>query len=130
VRSDVASAWSSFRSAWLASQATAATAAFFTDDAINVIPAAAETHGRAAIDSSFAALLATTKITSFTQSSEEVVAVGDLAYERGTLTQTLQQGTGAPHIQRGRYLAIWRRQADGKWKCSRFLFNDAPVPRT
>ena len=59
-------------------------------------------------------------------SRPEVQVAGRMAYERGTFIQKLTPATGQPSVQRARYLAIWLRQPDGTWRCSRFLFNEPP----
>jgi ketosteroid isomerase-like protein len=41
---------------------------------------------------------------------------GDLAWETGTSRVTVQQGQGAPVTVPGRYLAVWRREPDGRWR--------------
>jgi ketosteroid isomerase-like protein len=51
----------------------------------------------------------------------EIEAAGDLAYERGSVAQTIQAGDEAPVTDRSRYLAVWRRHADGAWKCVRLV---------
>jgi ketosteroid isomerase-like protein len=42
--------------------------------------------------------------------------------------QTMQPREGAVQTQQSRYLAIWRHQPDGSWRCHRFVFNNAPRP--
>ena len=126
LRSQIAQGWQAFRAAWLAGEATAAANAFLSPDAITVIPDGPEAHGRAAIDSVWASFLSTTKVVSFDRATDEVELSGALAYERGHLTQVLQQGQNPPQTFHGRYLAIWRPQGDGSWKCHRIYFTNAP----
>jgi len=48
---------------------------------------------------------------------------GDLGYSTGTYTATFCEIT-----DRGKYLTIWRKQADGSWKVIEDMFNsDVPV---
>jgi ketosteroid isomerase-like protein len=126
VRTQIAQGWQAFRTAWLAGDATAAANALLSQDAITVLPDGPETHGRAAMDSVWARFLATTKVVSFDRSTDEVEVAGALAYERGHLTQVLQQGQSPPQTFNGRYLAIWTRQEDRSWKCHRIIFANAP----
>ena len=126
VRSEITRTWDKFTTAWVAGSVSAATAAFFTMDAINSVPDAPESRGRAGIDSAFNAFRATTQVLASKNTTQEVDVAGDLAIERGSFTQTEQTGNAAPITREGRYLAVWKRQADGSWKCSRFLFNWAP----
>lgn len=41
---------------------------------------------------------------------------GDLGYTLGTWRSTRTDAAGAEHIATGKYMTIWRRQADGGWK--------------
>ena len=128
VRTEIGATWTAFTTAWLAGKPSAAVAAFFTEDAINTVPSVPAAIGRQTIDSSLSAFQAGFKVTGLKQSTDEVVAVGDLAYERGRFEQTMQMGNAPATVQQSRYLAIWRKQPDGHWRCSRFLFNDAAPP--
>ena len=53
----------------------------------------------------------------------------DLAYDRGTYSMTVTPPGAAPIEDRGKYLTIYRKQADGSWKIARVMFNsDLPLP--
>jgi uncharacterized protein (TIGR02246 family) len=122
----ITASWETFESAWLAGDVPGATSAFFTPEAINVGPDATESLGREAIDASFSEFFATNKVTALERTTDEVEVFGDLAYERGHFRQTTRTRDGAALTQQSRYLAIWKRQPDGSWRCHRFLFNNAP----
>ena len=81
VCSQIAGAWSAWKTRWLAGDIAAATTAFFTVDAINVVPDGPESRGRAAIDSTLASFRATTRVLSMDQTTDEVQVAGDLAFE-------------------------------------------------
>src|SRR5262245_22270503 len=117
VRGSISETWNRFNAGWLAGDPNTATSAFFTDDAINTVPNAPESRGRAAIDADFGTFHKSNKVLSFDQRTEEVNVAGNLAYERGTFTQTIQPQEGATQTQYSRYLAVWTRQQDGSWKC-------------
>ena len=129
VRTEVAKTWGQFTAAWVAGNVPAATAAFFTTDAINSVPDAPESVGRAAIDSAFNAFRAASKVLASKNTTQELDVAGDIAIEKGFFTQTEQTGKAAPTRHEGRYLALWKHQSDGTWKCSRFLFNWAPAAK-
>jgi ketosteroid isomerase-like protein len=118
-RTAIAGSWREFRTAMLAGDAPAATAAFFSEDAISLGQGAPDCHGRAEITKTLAEFLETSRIVSVEQITEELEIEGDLAFERGSVTQTFQQDGGDAHTERTRYLAIWRRQPDDTWKCHR-----------
>jgi len=59
----------------------------------------------------------------------EAARSGDLAYGYGTYELTMNDAKGKPMTDHGKILEIWRKQADGKWKCGTDIWNsDLPVP--
>lgn len=40
---------------------------------------------------------------------------GDIALEYGTYTNLIRQPNGTDAAASGKYLVVWRRQADGRW---------------
>jgi uncharacterized protein (TIGR02246 family) len=52
----------------------------------------------------------------FTNTGVEVARSGDLAWDRGTYEFTSTDKSGKAVTERGKYLTIWRKQADGSWK--------------
>jgi ketosteroid isomerase-like protein len=41
---------------------------------------------------------------------------------------TLNDPTGKPVNDRGKFLEVWKKQADGKWKCTMDIWNsDLPA---
>ena len=60
--------------------------------------------------------------------TEELGFSGDLAWERGASRVELQQGGGAPVTLTGRYLAVWKRESDGRWRIRAELPVSDPVP--
>ncbi|MGH9719481.1 MAG: YybH family protein [Bryobacteraceae bacterium] len=68
-------------------------------------------------------------------SREEIVAVGDWGFDRGTYRYTLTPKVGGapltkmPLTESGKYLWLYRRASDGSWKQSRVMWNSSdPVP--
>lgn len=58
----------------------------------------------------------------------DVSGAADLGYTIGTYELTLNDAAGKPATGVGKYLAVWRKQADGKWKVVADSFNpDAPA---
>lgn len=47
----------------------------------------------------------------------EAARSGDLAYTYGTYDLTANNAKGKPVADRGKYSEIWKKQADGSWKC-------------
>jgi uncharacterized protein (TIGR02246 family) len=92
----------------------------YTEDAIFVGPGSPPIEGRAA-------LLAVAR--QITMSSLEIVAdstigVGDFAATTGRATWVSgKRDSGAPTIRR-RFLMVWRRDPDGRWRIARELLNE------
>jgi len=62
--------------------------------------------------------------------SAYVAEAGDLGYTIGTYELSFEQD-GAPVVDVGKYVTIWKKQADGSWKVLVDCFNsDAPPPDT
>jgi len=53
----------------------------------------------------------------------EVANSGDLACERGTFKLTVNDASGKPVISAGKYVVVWKKQSDGKWKAFADTFN-------
>ncbi|HXE89349.1 MAG TPA: SgcJ/EcaC family oxidoreductase [Terriglobales bacterium] len=59
----------------------------------------------------------------FTTTHIEVARSGDLAFETGTYTLTLNDAQGKPVTTDGKYVVVWKKQPDGKWKARADIFN-------
>jgi ketosteroid isomerase-like protein len=100
--------------------------ALYTDDAIELPPNQAAVEGKAAIQTRIEAF---PPLSNFQEQSLEIEGQGDLAYDRGTYSMTVTPPGAAPIEDRGKYLTICRKQADGSWKVARVMFNsDLPLP--
>ena len=92
----------------------------YTEDAIFVGPGSPPIEGRAA-------LLAVAR--QITMSSLEIVAdstigAGDFAATTGRATWVSgTRDSGAPTVRR-RFLMVWRRDPDGRWRIARELLNE------
>jgi ketosteroid isomerase-like protein len=53
---------------------------------------------------------------------------GDLAYSTGTYKLTFNDPSGKPVTERGKYVEIWRHQADGSWRMVVESFNSDLPP--
>ena len=59
----------------------------------------------------------------------EVARSGDLAYVSGTYEFTMNDASGKPSTDRGKFVEVVKKQADGTWKCVTDIWNsDLPVP--
>jgi ketosteroid isomerase-like protein len=101
-------------------------AALYAEDAIVLAPNQAAVQGRAAIQAWYEAL---PPISNFQLNSVETEGRGDLAYDRGTYSMTVTPAGASPIEDRGKYIAVWRKQADGSWKTLRDIWNsDLSLP--
>jgi uncharacterized protein (TIGR02246 family) len=105
----------------------AAAASWYTVDAVFMPPNAPVVEGRPAIQKNFESF---GKVSAFSQSVVEVDGVGDLAYARVNFDLTLTPpNMTTPMTDKGKVLIVMRKEADGKWRTSRGIFNsDLPLP--
>jgi ketosteroid isomerase-like protein len=55
--------------------------------------------------------------------SAEVASSGDMGYTFGTYELKFDGPDGQPVVDNGKYLTVWKRQADGSWKVAVDMFN-------
>lgn len=60
-------------------------------------------------------------------SAFEVSASGDVAYGLGTNVMTMSDPQGKAITERGRGVTVWRKGADGRWRCVIDVWNSGPV---
>jgi ketosteroid isomerase-like protein len=59
----------------------------------------------------------------------EVTKSGEMAYISGTYTWVGKGADGKEMKDKGKYLEVWKKQADGSWKCSADCWNsNLPLP--
>jgi|tagenome__1003787_1003787.scaffolds.fasta_scaffold20723609_2 uncharacterized protein (TIGR02246 family) len=99
-------------------------ASWWTDDLVYIDRNAPTIAGRAALESTLKGELATMSVTSATVNKDELSVSGDLAYYLGSYEEVLQPPKGDALHNRGRFVFIWKRQADGSWKIARSVGTD------
>jgi len=99
---------------------------FLADDAV-FMPADAPAARGDAIRSTWEQLLSLPGFNLEWQASSAAVAeAGDMGYTLGTYELTIEQD-GTPMVTVGKYVTLWRKQADGSWKVVVDCFNaDGP----
>jgi uncharacterized protein (TIGR02246 family) len=95
---------------------------FYSNDAVVMPPNAPRATTKEAIRTIWKDLLTDASI-SWKTKEVEVAQSGDLAYSSGTYEVTLNDPTGTPVKDRGKYLEVWKKQADGTWKCVMDMWN-------
>ncbi|HET6347445.1 MAG TPA: DUF4440 domain-containing protein [Candidatus Krumholzibacteria bacterium] len=63
-------------------------------------------------------------------SAADVAKSGELGYTSGTYTLHMQNPDGAAIDDHGKYLTVWTRDKDGKWKVTFDTFNSDLPPAT
>jgi uncharacterized protein (TIGR02246 family) len=103
----------------------------YAGDAVLLAPGRPPAHGQAAIALELRAAFSDPQVAVAVRTSRiEVSAAGDLAWGWGTgLTTITDPATGRLTTVASRWLAVYRRQADG-WRIAADIFNACPEPRT
>jgi len=101
---------------------------FYTDDAKFLHPGAEIVSGKQAIKEFFE----TGRALGLWKINFETIEIGydgNLAYERGVNTIEMDAGDGQLMIDKGKYLVVMKRGADGSWKVAVDIWNsDLPQP--
>jgi uncharacterized protein (TIGR02246 family) len=93
-------------------------ASHYSDDVLVVNPGSQAMKGRAAGEAAYKEFVADPAFSlTFEVSRVEVAKSGDLAYAQGPYKMTLTNpATKKPFEDKGTYVEIYRKQADGSWK--------------
>jgi uncharacterized protein (TIGR02246 family) len=107
---------------------TATMMANYADDAVVMPPGGPTMKGRVAIGQGFSGMLSQAMIMSPKLFTDDVIVRDDIAIESGRYDWMVHPKTGAAVTEKGKYITIWRRQADGSWKIIKDINNsDAPA---
>jgi ketosteroid isomerase-like protein len=92
--------------------------AFYSDDAVILPPNDKRASTKEEVRKGIGSLLALPGLVlSWEPAKVEVAQSGDLAYTQGSYQLTTTDAKGKPSTDRGKTLEIWKKQADGTWKC-------------
>ena len=106
------------------------TVSYYAADAIVMPPNAPAATTKEAIRSAWKEMLTSPGAAiSWKATKVEVAKAGDFAYVSGTYEETMTDASGKPVKDRGKYVEIFKKQADGTWKVVADIWNsDFPVP--
>src|SRR5438309_181660 len=106
------------------------TVSYYAESAVVMPPSASAATTRETIRSAWKEMLTTPGAAiSWKATKVEVAKSGDLAYVSGTYEETMTDASGKPVKDRGKYVEIFKKQADGTWKVVADIWNsDLPVP--
>jgi len=106
----------------------AAAADFYTEDAKILPPNMEMVSGKQAIQA-FWKMGMDMGVRKINLETVEAGYDGDIAYERGVSTVTIQPEGGQERTERGKYLVVLKRQADGSWKVAVDIWNSDLPPQ-
>ena len=104
---------------------------FWVDDCITMEPGRPIVVGKEAVRKLWQDSMALPDMSVTWTTTQIVVAkAGDIAYQYGPYEFSMKDSKGKPVQERGKYLTVWRKQADGNWRVVIDTFNsDAPPPK-
>lgn len=100
------------------------TVSFYSDDAVMMPPDIPTLTGKEPIRALWRSMLESPSFSGGWQATKiEVARSGDLAYVSGTYEFNETDAGGRPIADKGKYVEVWKKQADGNWKCVADMFN-------
>jgi ketosteroid isomerase-like protein len=110
------------------------TIAYYSDDAIVLPPNATSAATKEAIRNVWKDTFASPGfVISWQPTRVQVGKSGEMAWVGGRYELTMNDASGKPIDDRGKYLEVWEKQTDGNWKCAAEMWNSdlaasAPAP--
>lgn len=100
--------------------------ATFTDDAVMMPPNQETASGKEAINKLLHGLFSMPGFgVKWQLLKVEGAKSGEMGTAYGTFEMTMNDSTGAVMTDKGRFVNIWRKQADGNWKATYEMFNSS-----
>ncbi len=105
------------------------TVSYYSDDTIVMPPNDPAATTKEAVRKIWQDLLASSGLViSWEATKVEVAKSGDIGFVSGTYELTMNDASGNPVNDRGKYLEVWEKQPDGSWKCGADIWNsDLPA---
>ena len=105
------------------------TVSYYSADASVLAPNAPIATTKEAIKKLWGDLIASPGLViSWKATKIEVAKSGDLGFVSGTYEITMNDASGKPTAEKGKYVEVWEKQTDGKWKCGTDIWNsDMPA---
>ena len=106
-------------------------AAYYSDDGTVLLPNAPAISGKDNIRAALKGILADPNFAlTFSATKADVARSGDIGYTQGTYSMTATDAhTKQPVTDRGKYLTVFKKEADGKWKAVEdMISSDMPAP--
>jgi ketosteroid isomerase-like protein len=97
---------------------------YYSDDAIVLPPNATGAATKEAIRNVWKDMFASPSLViSWQPTRVQVGKSGEMAWVRGRYELTMNDESGKPIDDRGKYLEVWEKQTDGNWKCAAEMWN-------
>lgn len=101
--------------------------AFCDDEASMLVPNAPIASGKVAISKAMADDMASSDLT-WRANKAGIARSQDLGYTSGVYEMTFKDASGKMKMDKGKYLTLWKREADGTWKMLYDMFNSDLPP--
>lgn len=95
----------------------------YADNATSMPPNSEPLKGKEAIKAWTVEMSKMAKMTDVKFGTVEVDASGSIAYEVGTYDMTMEMPGMGEMKDKGKYMAVWKKQADGSWKVHADIWN-------
>ena len=100
------------------------TIGYYSSDAVVLPPNATGAATKEAIRSVWKEMLASSGLTiSWKLARVQLAKSGDMGWVSGTYELMMNDASGKPINDRGKYLKVWEKQTDGNWKCRADMWN-------
>jgi ketosteroid isomerase-like protein len=99
------------------------TIAYYSDDAIVLPPNAIIAATKEAVRNVWKDMFASPSLVIRQPTRVQVGKAGEVAWVTGTYELTMNDASGKPIDDRGKYLEVWEKQTDGNWKCRADMWN-------
>ena len=100
------------------------TVAFYSDDAVVFPPNSTSAATKEAIRNAWKEMFASPGfVITWQPAKVRVGKSGEMAWVSGTYESTMNDQSGKPINDRGKYLEVWEKQTDGNWKCAADMWN-------
>lgn len=99
------------------------TVSYYADDATAYPPGTPAVRGHENFKKAWGQMLNTPGLQSFGWKATASGADGNLGYTAGTYQEVAKGKDGKTTTETGKYVCVWRRGADGKWKAIHDIWN-------
>jgi len=103
-----------------------AAAALYAEDAVLIPPGEALVRGREAIEEYWRGAIESGGVRDVSVETMDAHSSGSLGYETGSFVLTVNGPDGEAVTDRGRYIELLRREADGRWLSTHGIWNASP----